>query len=410
MNVFFLPRPKQPIMYFIWIFYYIFQVVTNTTKIVSPPILLLSNLVLVILISYISHIGSFKKHCTFSILICTIWMLTEIITSTVLNMLGFHGTQLVVYGAAISKLTMFICAIFISHYTKRKLGHDLPYRYVFLMLLVPLGSIFIIHNIFVLSSLYKQYSHIAMTTGIILLIINYVIFEVYEWLMENSETQEKSLLYEQQLELCSRQASEREERNLEIRKLRHDMQNHLVCLLGTIEERNYKETTEYVKKLLETSIDYKPHEVSRSGNIVVDSLINYKCSLAIKEKIEFNTNIFIPIDIPFQNGNLTIILGNLLENALDACKQISEGKRTIDLSVTYSKGILYIIVKNTYINEPIRNRNGIFLTTKKDRINHGLGLTSVEQAIEPYHGEVLYEYKNGIYQATVCLFDRNTQI
>lgn len=84
-------------------------------------------------------------------------------------------------------------------------------------------------------------------------------------------------------ELCSRQAEEQESLYLEIRRLRHDMKNYLSCLLGAVQNGEKKEAEMLIQGMLNNGISNKVSEVSRSGNIVVDSLVNYKHDLAEKK-------------------------------------------------------------------------------------------------------------------------------
>ena len=155
--------------------------------------------------------------------------------------------------------------------------------------------------------------------------------------------------------------------------------------------------------MLEQNQIYK-NEVSRSGNLVVDSLINYKYSLAQKERIDMKCYIFVPEEMVFAGADLCIILGNLIDNAMEAVNSFLPGQRYIDVSITQIKDSLSIMVKNPYKGKLLLNGNGQIITSKQEHRNHGIGLDSVQRTVEKYKGELLIEHEDGIFSVSILLF------
>jgi sensor histidine kinase regulating citrate/malate metabolism len=244
----------------------------------------------------------------------------------------------------------------------------------------------------------------SATASFLLLVVNYVIFEVYDWISRNAELREQNRLYARQLELCNQQAEERESLYLEIRRIRHDLKNHLSGLLGMIQTGQTKEAEKYIMQMLDAGVGDHPEEVSRSGNIVVDSIINHAYTAAQKDNIQFNANVLVPAALPFESGHLAIVLGNLLENALEACRDIPEGKGFICLDISYAKGIFQLCIKNNYQAKRKKDTIGHYLTTKDDTIYHGLGLSSINHAIANYQGQMEIVDKNNEFQVTVVMY------
>lgn len=266
------------------------------------------------------------------------------------------------------------------------------------------SSIYIMHNIFIIAAVYDEVSKFSVITGFLLLLVNYVVFEIYDWMSRDAMVREQNRLYGQQLELCSRQAEERESLYLEIRRLRHDMKNYLSGLLGAVQKGETKEAELLIQGMLHDGISNRTSEVSRSGNIVVDSLVNHKYALAVKDGIKFEANVFIPASLPFRSGHLAVILGNLLENALEACREVPEGQRYISLDISYVKEMLQICIRNSYHGTPRKDSSGRYLTTKKDILHHGIGLSSVEQAVSCYHGELAAEETGTEFRVSVVMY------
>ena len=196
----------------------IFLFLTNKVFHVSPLVLITGNIILVFLISTVTARKSIKLRCMFTILICSVWMLVEVLCAMVLTVAGAQNATLSDAGNVISKLCMLLLSVLISHYMKVKNSPEISLRYFLVILLVPASSIYIMHNIFIIAAVYDEFSKFSVFSSLMLLLVNYVVFEIYDWMSRDAMVREQNRLYGQQLELCSRQAEERESLYLEIRR------------------------------------------------------------------------------------------------------------------------------------------------------------------------------------------------
>ncbi|MGW9531216.1 ATP-binding protein [Paenibacillus terrae] len=80
---------------------------------------------------------------------------------------------------------------------------------------------------------------------------------------------------------------------------------------------------------------------------------------------------------------MAVVFGNLLDNAIEGCEKVTEGKKTMDIKIKYHEKQLYIEISNTF-NPVFVNSN--FITHKKNRENHGFGLKSVKQIVKENSG------------------------
>ena len=142
-------------------------------------------------------------------------------------------------------------------------------------------------------------------------------------------------------------------------------------------------------------------EFSSSGNMEIDSILNYMLFKAQEtlDKIEYK--ISIPKDIGILSFDLNIIFGNLLENAILAAGS-SLGK-WLSVFVHYDKGMLFINIQNSYQGE-LEKRNEIYLTTKKDKTKHGIGLQNVKRVVKKYDGSITISDKNNIFDIKIVLY------
>ncbi len=404
MKAFFSRPSGNPLRFAAWTVYYILQAVPILGVAISPPVMLFLNMALVLMISSISYDEGMKRRCIFSALVCAAWMLVEISTDIILRLIGMDGWELQSAGTVISLMLMFLLAMIAGHYAKRMDRRDIPFRYAVVVLAVPAGSVYLMHNIFLITAQHEEYTSFAVISGLLLLLLIYMIFEVYDRMVDDAEAQEKNLLYEQELELLNRHAKEREAYDMEMRRLRHDIKNHMSSLLGMLQGDDAKQAEEYVRGMLQGVPECRAEDVSRTGNVIVDSLVNHKCGIARAEGTAFEASVFLPAELPFLGGHLTIVFGNLLDNALEACREVEAGKRYVTLDASYEKEVLMIAVTNPYHGERRKNQVGKYVTTKKNRRSHGLGLSSVEQAAEAYRGQVDADGRDGVFRVSVVMY------
>lgn len=403
------PGNRKPAGIISWFLYYAFLVATGFELLFPPQFLLVWNIFMVFMISTVTRKESLKRRCISTLLICTAWMLVEVIVLLVLDAIGTDESVINDAGSFASKMCMLLLSVLLGRYAKKKQYAEIPLRYFIIILLVPASSIYMMHHILHMAAFHTEYSFFSVAAGILLLLVNYVIFTVYDRMGQAAELQSRNRLYEQQLDLCSHQAEEREGYYLELRRMRHDMKNHLSGILGMVNAGQTKEASDYIQKMLDDGIGTGADEISHTGNIVVDSLVNHKYALAQKDGIQFEARVFIPSVLPFQSGHLAIIFGNLLENALEACRKLPQEQRYIILEATYIKEMLQICIKNSSPKKFKKDNSGRYLTTKKDTGCHGIGLASVEQALVDYDGELFTQYENGEFQASAVLYSNSIE-
>lgn len=318
MNVFWGPEIRNVKGYIEWGIYYVFLLIGNISSAFPPHLLLVGNVLLIFMISSATRKRSIKQRCIFSLLICAVWMLVEVIVMMILTSVGFDSRTLQDAGSFISKICMLLLSVIINHCIKDKHYSEIPLLYFLSILLIPVSSIYVMHHIFLIAAVHSEYMIFSATASFLLLVVNYIIFEVYDWISRNAELREQNRLYAQQLELCSQQAEEREILYLEIRRIRHDLKNHLSGLLGMVQTGQIGDAEEYILRMLDIGAGNHPEEVSRSGNIVIDSLINNAYAAAQKDNIQFDVNVLVPASLPFESGHLAIILEKVARNSVKA--------------------------------------------------------------------------------------------
>ena len=165
----------------------------------------------------------------------------------------------------------------------------------------------------------------------------------------------------------------------DIRKKQHDMKHQLTAINGYLEERQYEECKKYVEKLLPATMNQS--KILCSDNIVIDYIINSKLG-NLKETVILVTGSIGDIS-DIEEADLASLLGNLLDNAIEAVAELNE--KRIELTFARQDASRVIICKNT-IQESVIKNNPEFLTTKKDPVNHGFGVKAIKRIVNKYGG------------------------
>lgn len=335
--------------------------------------------------------GKFWNKCIFTVAFNAIWMLIETISGNILLTYCCEFTDLQALGTLgsfTSKIVFMIAITALKRVFTKDEIKELPVRYSFMLVLIPIGSIYIMNNIFMLG--YRLHSNRAniqsAVTAVILLGVNVLVFYIYIKLADDLQLRRMTSVYEQQLDLCERHQQERELSILQLRDVRHNMKNNLVSILAYAENGDNEKIIRFVNEIMEEG-GIKTSTVTNSGNIVIDSLIGYWYVEAKKVGIDFSVNLNIPMEMPFRGADICLILGNLLENAVEAAQK-AEGKKYIRLHMKYDKNNLLLFVENNYKGVLIKTKDKRLKSTKTDAGNHGVGLSSVYRIAAKYHGVV----------------------
>lgn len=118
--------------------------------------------------------------------------------------------------------------------------------------------------------------------------------------------------------------------------------------------------------------------------------INYKFSIAEKKKISLDIKINIWINLPVDDSDICILLGNAIDNAIEATLKVQEKDRFINLYMRCIKNTLVITMVNSY-DKTVHSVNGNLISTKKDIENHGMGLVSMKKVVDKYNGIILID-------------------
>lgn len=407
MDIFFV---KKNVTFFLsvfaWMIFYIIEII-GTNYISIPILLLIFEMMSNLFLCMILYSGSLRKKLLWILFINFLGMVVESIVGYFFIFVDVSVSDTQMLGSFISKIILLMILILLKIFTHSRLKRDISIGYWFVLFFVPMGSIFILNTLFSLceSSKEKNASVMALLSSAVILSINFLIFHIYEFLSDRLEIRRQQIIFNKQVELCKNQIAEREESDLNIRNIKHDIENHLICIREFIDRNDMAFAKRYIEDLLSENNYFKSNSSINSGNIVVDTLLNYKNSVMQDLGIQMITHIEIPYNFEFNDADICVILGNCIDNSIEAVKVIDESsRRCITLELIYRKNSLILRISNPFRGNIMKDHHGNFITTKNEPENHGIGLISVAKAVKRYNGLVNITTNDNIFCVQILMY------
>lgn len=198
-------------------------------------------------------------------------------------------------------------------------------------------------------------------------------------------------LVEYQTEQSEKHLNEVRSIHKEMRGYKHDFHHHLQMLKGQLEAGEIERAIAYIEQL-----DHRLMNVDtllKTGNVSLDAILSAKIAQAKSEDIAVTVKANVPDSLTVSDLELSIIIGNLLDNAIEACCTI-EGERFIRIFITMKRNMLYFSMLNTAGAK--RKKTGSLFATHKDGV-HGFGLRRAEAILEEHGGWVKYNSEDGAF-------------
>ncbi|MDK2802086.1 MAG: GHKL domain-containing protein [Oscillospiraceae bacterium] len=304
-----------------------------------------------------------------------------------------------VVGLVLVRTITVVISCFISRYIKSiKSNFSVPKIYYLAFSVILFGTLYLFFSSLGNNSI--SLYNVAIG-GLILIIVNITMIVVDEKIYESIlARREKDMLIQQNI-AYENQASIINQSSETIRSLNHDMKNHLIILNKLYLDKRKDEIEEYIDKVISQMDDIS---LSKSNNFVIDSIINFKLQKILNKNVDIKLDIKIPEIINILAFDITIILGNLLDNAITAIEQSSN--KMLDLRISYNLGNLIIFIDNSFDGNLIVKKDKL-KTTKSAYTNHGMGIDNVEKSLKNYGGEIRIKHTDKIFSVSVIIPYKN---
>ncbi len=186
----------------------------------------------------------------------------------------------------------------------------------------------------------------------------------------------------------------------ETRKLHHDIRQHLRVMQSFIHKKQYNELAQYLSEI--ESTEYESSPLTLCKNSLIDALLQYYGTISIKREIDFDVRLSAQATLPIADVDISVLMGNLLENAYEACLCIKDKdiEKWISVHGIFDDSTVKLQIKNSTDTAPQKRwKKG--LSTKHS--GNGIGLRSVRAVVEKYNGIIDIIDENNCFSVSIII-------
>lgn len=375
-----------------------YLIVAGSVLLLKIPIVnLLLNIVLYFALTFCFE-GSWGKRMTAVLFTYITAFCVDIISATVSGLI-FPVSERIEYGSVfdcvLNSLLLFICTIVLIRLKSTDADINIPISFWCVIVAIPIATIIVLLIALINASTSRNEILICIA---LLYMINFFVFYLYEKISEFVEKRQKEQIIVQQNAYYAKQLALMETTLKATQSIRHDIKNHMASIYGSMVNGEMENAMEHISAMMDV---YKYKNAFLTGNAAIDSVLNFKMEEAVHRGITLNAYTEIPEGVRIDPFDASVIIGNLLDNAFEAVSEL-DGNKTVECAVKYRVSVLIIEVKNPYSGE--RQKDGErYITTKKDKKNHGIGLKNVKDALRKYDGMLELNDDGNFFEAVAYL-------
>ena len=277
---------------------------------------------------------------------------------------------------------------------RKEIG-TLSFLSLFLFILLSSGLSFI-GSEYIFKDSMSLFLYAALLIAVFVIYI--IIFRMLYLSHEKVLLQQENIQAQHQMELRDEQYHRITETIQGTRRLRHDIKHHILMIQSLLSEGDIAKAEAYLNEYLDTVNQYAV--MNLCSNLIVNMVVSHYYALAKENDIDFKVRINVPKELPIQDSDISVLLGNLLENAITAVFSAPENQCKIDLNMIIAGKILVVTVDNGFGGE-LLYENGEYQSTKPN--HRAFGLKSIMAIAEKYNGHAEFTHEEMIFHSSVIL-------
>lgn len=363
----------------------------------NPTTSILANIFSLIIITCIYEINIKKSIISVALIYCLLAIIdltSNLFVVRLTNHYSFSPESSFVSAFYVSIMLSLLVVTIIGRMKNLSEHKSIPNSY---WLIITLGSIstFIL---FINSIRHVQNNMTILVLFIASLFINFFTIYLYDKIIEfmNLKIESNFLKQERKYQIYQMEMMNQDLSN--VSNIRHDIKNMIIPLVNRTKLNDTEGIMEALQYILGSLDESKP--ISSTKNPIVDSILNYKLQNANDKNIKINTNLKQLPMLNILDMDLAIIIGNLVDNALE--NVIKTDDRWIDITMEYSIGVFRLVIHNSFNGEVLKSGE-TFISSKDGKDFSGIGLKSVKMLVEKYDGKIVFEYDNFVFKAALIL-------
>lgn len=309
------------------------------------------------------------------------------------------------FTSILTRIGQFLLSEIILCVWKRFPGSTIVHRGNWKIIIISSISIAMLWILYKNGSVLNEESLYANCLVCLLVFAINLAFLLFDEVLAREKYVEEELKIQNQL-IAMQMRSQDEVNNMyqNILSLKHDMNNHLHTISGYMQVGEYAKAQEYAGKIAGEVSKIKSFH---SGNAVVDALIGSKTALAEMNGIRVDVDMAVPPELKIADGDMTVMIGNLYDNAIDANLKFEDiNKRFIHIKVLFDGGNLLLMFENAATGEDRPGDTGVWTTTKADSSMHGFGIKNIDRIVQMYGGYCERELKDHVFRCRIRIPDK----
>ena len=367
----------------------------SVTNIIVVVIIQITMLFLISL----NYKGKILTKFIWSIIVFTLLYMVEMIVSSLFLLLTYeylNSEILSISYIVVMRISILVLSyIFYQYKNNQKNDVDIPNKYYLIIVFVLIGSLYLYIN-FISYLDYSIYDIIA--SSLIVLCINISVILLYYSISKSIIAINERDIMNQQNQSYINQMNIINQSIENSIILKHDIKNQLFMIKALSLENKNSEINEYINNIVPM---FDNNGLAHSNNFVIDSIINFKLYNLKSLNVEIVVEINVPKQLNISGYDITVILGNLLDNTIEALMFDHENK-SLNIIIKYSKENLLIYIENSFNGIIIKEQNK-YVTIKANNKQHGIGLISIDKTLSKYGGHLQINSDNNLFCVDVLI-------
>lgn len=238
--------------------------------------------------------------------------------------------------------------------------------------------------------------------SILFFIMSIIVIYFFTYICSSFEERKKLYLLQSGYDAIEEKLLFQSENSEKLKKIRHDMKNHLVNIKTLLGNNKIDESEKLLSEVIGETDKITIGISQTTGNSIIDAIVSYKSTVCENKGIKFDYLLTVLPELSIDAIDISSVVSNLIDNAIEAAEKTSEPY--IQLKIFMYSKYLTLYVRNSYLGEEeIETVQGRLMTTKEDTTQHGYGMQIIETLSQKYDGGCEWIMESGIFKINVIM-------
>lgn len=342
------------------------------------------------------HEGTLKKKILHTVMCFGVSCAMDMLAGFAL-MEAPSSSNYVLFSSFLSVVMFYAVVVILRNIYRKRNREEFSGQWAFLLLIV-LMSICVAYVLLNDNEISRV---TALTVIIVMIAVNLILYYFYTSMLDRYIFMQDNVLLREQIAIYESELRANVEQDRQVQALRHDIKHHIREIYLLADKNTDTDIIRYLDEMSDSMDNIE--KVASTGNSVFDGILNYYAQKIKQEmnNVNFSVILKIPTDLEISSFDMNVILGNLLDNAMENVSGEAGQELQIEAVLEYIEGLLRIEVVNTFAGNV--NKDGERFISHKGQ-GHGFGLSNVKKITEKYSGYMMTEHESNRFKVVVLLY------